>query len=185
MTRSVILILGLGVLAVGCGAASPTEPSAGTLTTSTFTVPLATTNEVPAITNVDQGASGTATIALAVTRDDSGEVTSATANIQIAVAGFPPGTVVTDAHIHNASAGANGAAVVNAGLASGELALVNGAGSLTKNGIVVSSARAAAILNNPAAHYFNVHTALNPDGAIRGQLAGGGTTFDPGIPTPY
>jgi hypothetical protein len=185
MTRSVVFILGLAVLAVGCGAASPTEPSAGTRTTSTFTVPLSTTNEVPAITNADQGASGTATIALTVTRDDSGEITSASADIQIAVTDFPPGTVITDAHIHNASAGANGAVVVNAGLGSGELVLVNGTGSVTKNGIIVSSARAGAILNNPTGHYFNVHTALNPDGAIRGQLAGGGTTFDPGIPTPY
>jgi hypothetical protein len=30
-----------------------------------------------------------------------------------------------------------------------------------------------------------VHTALNPDGTIRGQLAGGGATFDPGTAVPY
>jgi hypothetical protein len=27
-----------------------------------------------------------------------------------------------------------------------------------------------AILNNPAGYYFNVHTALNGGGAVRGQL---------------
>ena len=32
--------------------------------------------------------------------------------------------------------------------------------------------KAAAILSNPAGHYFNVHTALNAAGAIRGQLVG-------------
>jgi hypothetical protein len=148
-------------------------------------VPLSPANEVPAITNADQAGSGTATIALTVTKDDSGVITSATADIQISVTGFPNGTVITDAHVHNASAGANGGVFVSAGLSSGELALVNGSGSLTKNGINVPADRAAAILNNPAVHYFNVHTALNPDGAIRGQLAGGGTTFDPGTPTPY
>jgi hypothetical protein len=93
--------------------------------------------------------------------------------------------VVTDAHIHNAAAGGNGGVFVNAGLTSGELALVNGGGSVTKSGINVPADRAAAILNNPAGHYFNVHTALNPDGAIRGQLAGGGASLDPGIPVPY
>jgi hypothetical protein len=33
--------------------------------------------------------------------------------------------------------------------------------------------------------YFNVHTALNAAGAIRGQLAGGGAVVEPGAPIPY
>jgi hypothetical protein len=40
-----------------------------------------------------------------------------------------------------------------------------------KNGINVPADKAAAILANPAGHYFNVHTALNPNGAMRGQLS--------------
>ncbi len=187
MRRVLIFILGLSVLAVGCGSTSPTEPSAGTgtRTTSTFTVPLSPANEVPAVTNADRTGAGTATIALTVTRNVSGEITSATADIDISVTGFPAGTVVTDAHLHNASAGANGSVFVSAGLTSGELTLVNGSGSVTKSGINVPADRAAAILNNPAGHYFNVHTALNPDGAIRGQLASGGAAFDPGTPVEY
>ena len=186
--RLLVFILGLSVLAVGCGSTNPVQPTpggTGTATTSTFTVPLSPANEVPAITNADQSGSGTATIALTVTRNGSGDITSATANIQIGVTGFPNGTVITDAHIHTASAGANGGVFVNAGLAKGELTLVDGSGSITKNGINVPADRAAAILNNPAGHYFNVHTALNPDGAIRGQLVGGGATFDPGTPFAY
>jgi len=34
----------------------------------------------------------------------------------------------------------------------------------------VSQTDAAAIMANPAAYYFNVHTALNQGGAVRGQL---------------
>src|SRR5688572_27665648 len=185
MNRFSVFILGVSVLAVGCGSSSPTDPSQGTRTTSTFTVPLSPANEVPAITNADQTGAGTATIELTITKDDSGNITSATANLQITVTGFPAGTVVTDAHIHSAGAGVNGGISVNAGLTSGELALVNGGGSVTKSGVNVPSDRAAAILNNPAGHYFNVHTALNPDGAIRGQLAGGGATLDPGTPVAY
>jgi hypothetical protein len=36
--------------------------------------------------------------------------------------------------------------------------------------VAVSQADAQAIINNPAGYYFNVHTALTPGGAIRGQL---------------
>ena len=185
MSRMSLLLVGLSILAVGCAESSPTGASQGTTTTSTFTVPLSPANEVPAITNADASGSGTATIALTVTKDDSGTITSATANVQITVAGFPAGTVVTDAHIHNGAPGVNAGVYVSAGLSSGELILTNGGGSITKNGINVPSDRAAAILNNPAGHYFNVHTQLNAAGAMRGQLAGGGATFDPGTSVPY
>ena len=187
MHRISAFIVGLSVLAVGCSSTSPTSPSQGTTTTTTFRVPLSSANEIPAITNADAGSSGTATITLTATKDDAGTITSATANIQISVTGFPPGTTVTDAHIHNGPAGTNAGVYVSAGLASGELVLVNGSGSVTKNGINVPADRAAAILSNPAGHYFNVHTAINPGGAIRGQLAGGGATatVDPGTAVPY
>ena len=184
MNRFSALIVGLSILAVGCGnSSSPTAPSQGTTTTSTFTVPLSPANEVPAIANADASAGGTAIIALTVTKDDAGNITSASANFQISVTGFPAGTRVTDAHIHNAAAGSNGGAIVNVGLTSGELAITNGSGSITKNGINVPADRAAAILSSRAGHYFNVHTALNPDGAVRGQLSEG--SFDPGTAVPY
>src|SRR5512145_2294339 len=183
MNRFSALIVGLIILAVGCGDSSPTAPSQGPTTTSTFTVPLSPASEVPAITNADASGSGTAIIALTVTKDSAGNITSASANFQISVTGFPAGTRVTDAHIHGAAAGSNGGAIVNVGLTSGELAVTNGSGSVTKNGINVPADRAAAILANRAGHYFNVHTALNPDGAVRGQLSDG--TFDPGTAIPY
>jgi CHRD domain len=184
MYRVSVLIVGLGIFLAGCGGdSSPNAPSQGTTTTSTFTVPLTPAKEVPVITNADASGSGTAVIALTVVKDGAGNITSASANFQISVTGFPAGTRVTDAHIHGAAAGSNGGAIVNVGLTSGELAITNGSGSITKNGINVPADRAAAILNNRAAHYFNVHTALNPDGAIRGQLSEG--TFDPGTVVPY
>ena len=183
MYRFSALIIGFSILAAGCSDSDPTGPTQGTTTTSTFTVPLSTANEVPAITNADAGARGTVVITLTVTKDDASNITSATANFQVSVSGFPAGTRVTDAHIHNAPAGSNGGVQVNVGLTSGELAITNGSGSITKNGVNVPADRAAAILANRAAFYFNVHTALNPDGAIRGQLSDG--TFEPGAAVPY
>jgi len=184
MNRFSAVIVGLSMVAVGCGSdSSPIAPSQGTTTTSTFTVPLSPANEVPAITNADASGSGTAVIALTVTKDGAGTITSATANFQISVTGFPAATTVTKAHIHNGPAGANAGITVDVGLTSGELAITNGSGSITKNGINVPADRAAAMLSNRAGHYLNVHTALNPDGAIRGQLSQG--TFDPGTAVPY
>jgi hypothetical protein len=183
MNRFSALIIGLGILAVGCGDSAPTAPTRGTTTTSTFTVPLSPANEVPAIANADASGSGTAIIALTVSKDEAGNITSASANIQISVTGFPAGTRITDAHVHNGPAGSNAGVSVSAGLTSGELAITGGSGSITKSGINVPADRAAAILSNRAGHYFNVHTALNPDGAIRGQLSEG--AFDPGTAIPY
>jgi hypothetical protein len=182
MKRFLFLIVGLSVLAAACSdSSSPTDPSTGSSSsTTTFTVPLSPANEVPAIANADAGASGTGVINLTVTRDSSGSITSATANFQITVLGFPNGTRVTDAHIHGGAAGSNAGVAVNVGLTAGELAITNGGGSVSKTGINVAADRAAAILSNPAGHYLNVHTALNPDGAIRGQLGPGVTTADPG-----
>jgi CHRD domain len=172
MYRLSMLIVGLSVFAVGCGSTSPSAPSQGTTTTSTFTVPLAAANEVPPITNAEAGSTGTATIALTVTKDDGGTITAATMNFQISVTGLPPGSAVTKAHIHNGVAGVNAGVFVDTTLAAGEMTITNGSGSITKNGINVPADRAAALLGNPAGHYFNVHTALNPDGTIRGQFSG-------------
>ncbi len=179
MNRLSLFTVAAAVLAVGCGSSSPTGPS-GATTTTTFAVQLSSANEVPPITNADAGSTGTGTIALTVTKDDYGTITSATMTFQISVAGLPPGTTVTKAHIHSASAGGNGGIVVDTTLASGELVVTNGNGSITKSGINVPADRASAILSNPSGHYFNVHTALNPDGAVRGQLAAGATTVDAG-----
>src|SRR2546426_385502 len=101
MNRLSVLVVGLSVLAVGCADSSPTASSQGTRTTSTFTARLSPANEVPPVTNADASSTGTATIALTVTKDNSGTITSATMNFQISATGFPAGTTVTKAHIHN------------------------------------------------------------------------------------
>jgi ABC-type glycerol-3-phosphate transport system substrate-binding protein len=65
MTRLSLLVVGAAILTVGCGSSSPTEPSGSS--TTIFTVPLSSANEVPAITNADAGSTGTAVVTLRVT----------------------------------------------------------------------------------------------------------------------
>ena len=112
------------------------------------------------------------TISFNVPRDPSGGVTGAgTASFAIQLSGFPAGTPVILAHIHPGAAGQVGSPLVNTNLTP-TTALVLGDGTVNVTLTApVSQVDATAITANPAAYYFNVHTALNQGGAARGQLA--------------
>ena len=159
------------LLAAGCGSKSPAAPSANP-TQVRFTAALLPSNEVPAITNAEASGNGLATITFNLTRDAGGAITAANADFLVTMNAFPSGTTVTAAHIHPAPAGQNGSALVNLGLASGEIVLANGNGNFTKTGITnnLDAARAQDIINNPANYYFNIHSTLNGGGFARGQL---------------
>ncbi len=170
MTRFIhtlaIIIFGLAITA--CSNDSPVSPSADSV--QTFTANLNAANEVPPIAGAEAGVSGTATLTFKLTRSASGAIDTATLDIAVTASGFPNGTALTNAHIHSGAAGANGAVFVGSGIASGEITFPTGSGSFTKTAIAVSADQANAILGNPAAFYFNIHTASNPDGVARGQL---------------
>jgi hypothetical protein len=119
-----------------------------------------------------------------VTRNTGGTITAATADFQANFQGFPAGSSVTIAHIHPGDASSTGGIVVNTGLTAGEVQLTNGAGSFTKNGINVSPEVAQNILSSPANFYFNIHSALNAPGVLRGQMDGSGAPADPGQKPP-
>ena len=163
-------------LAAGCeNSSNPTPTPTPTPTPSpnpVFVSTLLAANEVPPISNAEQTAAGTVRIELIVTRDAANVITSATANFTVTLTGFPAGASVNLAHIHQAPAGQNAGVAVNTGLAAGEVTLTNGAGGFTKNGVNITTLSIAqAMLDAPAGFYFNVHTTLNPNGVIRGQLA--------------
>jgi hypothetical protein len=168
MKHAAVLTIALALLATGCGSDSPSTPTA---VVPTFTAALSTANENPPISNAEAGASGNSTITFNITRDASNNITAATATFVVNLSGFPAGTPINIAHIHQAPAGTNGAVVVSTTLAAGEVTLANGSGSFTKSNIpVVPVDLATQILNNPAGFYFNAHSTLNPGGVVRGQL---------------
>jgi hypothetical protein len=170
MKLSVAFALALAVAAVGCS--SSTSPTVNPATTPTFTADLRTSNEVPPISNAEAGGSGTATITFNVTKDAAGNVTGGTATFVVNLTGFPQGTPINIAHIHQAVSGVNGAVVFSTSLAAGEVTLTNGSGSFTKTNIAPADpAIIQQIINNPANFYFNVHSTLNPGGVARGQLS--------------
>jgi CHRD domain len=150
---------------------NPNGPSAQPVI---FTAQLSPANEVPAVTNADSTGRGTATITFNVTRDSSGAITAGTVTFLAPLEGFPAGTTVRLAHIHNAPAGQNGGVFIDTGLtAANAITLANGTGTLSFSNVTnstVTPTNLQAVIDNPAGHYFNVHTALNPAGAVRGQL---------------
>lgn len=124
------------------------------------------------MTNADGSASGTVTLTFNVTRDASNAISSGTLDINAPLSGFPANTTVIGSHIHTGAAGINGPILVDAGLtAAAPLTLAAGTGTIARTApAVTTGATIQSIIDNPAGFYFNVHTALNTGGAIRGQL---------------
>ncbi len=158
------------VLALGCGSKSPTTPSTNP-NQFKFTAALSPSNEVPPVTDSEASGRGTATVTMNVTKDAAGTITAATFDFTVDVTGFPPNTPITAAHIHPGAAGVNGGALVNMGLGTGEIVLVNGAQVITKTNLIgASAAQAQDMINNPGNWYFNIHSVLHGAGVARAQL---------------
>jgi CHRD domain-containing protein len=170
MRKLAFLPMLLLVFAAGCEDDPPTQP---TPNTPTFAMTLLSSNEPSLPAPSEASCAGTVTIRFNITRDASQAITAATADFQANITGCPQGTVITIAHIHRGPAGVNGGIVINTTLAQGDVTLVNGAGSFTKNGVggaQMTPALTQEILDNPSAFYFNIHSVQNGGGVIRAQL---------------
>lgn len=163
MKRASLAVV-LALIAGACG--SSTSPTA--TSNPTFTAQLLPANETPPITNAESVASGSVTITFVTTKDASGTVTSAVGTANVTLSNFPAGSSITLAHIHTGAAGVKGSVLINF-IPSGTVALTNGAGTFSQT-TNIDGPNAIDIMNNPQNFYFNVHTALNGGGAIRGQL---------------
>jgi hypothetical protein len=125
----------------------------------------------PPVSNAESNGSGTATVTMNLTRSGS-TITAGTLDIQFSLTGFPATSSAILAHIHTGAAGVNGGVLVNSGLTAGTaVSLSSGSGSFSANAIAVADVSVLQqIIDNPSGFYFNVHSTLNPAGAVRGQL---------------
>jgi hypothetical protein len=170
MKRFGLLILALCAFAGACGDDddSPTTPSNQPII---FGAAMTAAQETPPISNAESGATGSATLTFNVTRDASNRIQSGTIDMEFTLAGFPPGSTAILAHIHTGALGVMGGVLVNSGLSSASpVVMPNGTGSFTARGITADAATLQSIVDNPSGFYFNVHTTVNPGGAVRGQL---------------
>ena len=159
-------------LAAGC---DDSDPPTGPSTTGpiVFTAQLSAANEVPAVTNAESNGRGNVTITFNVPRDSVGAVTgSGTVAFAVQLTGFPLGTPAIAAHIHPGAAGTNGAVLLGTTLsATAPIVMGDGTVNVTLPAIRdITQAEAQQIVANPGGFYFNVHTPLNPGGAVRGQM---------------
>src|SRR5437773_2224273 len=134
MKHFAVVAVALALGSAACSKSS-TSPSSTTPTKPTFTADLKASNEVPPITGTEANGAGNATITFDVTKDAAGNVTGGTATFIVNLSGFPPGTPINIAHIHQGPAGVAGAVVFSTALAAGEVTLATGSGSFTKAGI--------------------------------------------------
>lgn len=168
MKRLAFVPMLLLVFAAGCEDDPPTEP---TPLTPTFTMALLPSNEPSLPDSTESVCRGNVTIRFNVTRDSAQAITAANADFSATINSCPSSTVIRIAHIHRGPANVNGDIVVNTGLTQGEVTLVGGAGSFTKNNVAITPlSLAQEIMDNPAAFYFNIHSATNPGGVLRAQM---------------
>ena len=179
MLRRGFLILVAAVALAGCDDDSPLAPEDPNVVV--FTAQLSAANEVPPITNAEQNARGDVRITFNLTRDASNNIVSGTATFVVNLNSFPNGSTWTLAHIHEGASGVAGGVEVNTGISPATaVTLTNGSVSnqtfsnvaitTTPTSGIADPALINAIINNPAGYYFNVHTTLNGNGAVRGQL---------------
>jgi hypothetical protein len=121
--------------------------------------------EVPRIQGLRAFADGALT--LDVTRDASGAITSGEAVFYFNY-DFPGSVTITGLHVHQAAKGTNGPIVVDSGVAS--FTDADGDGNVTAVVTGVSPTVLQAILATPRNYYVNLHTSVNPGGALRDQL---------------
>ena len=164
-----LVLIGTLLFVAACGS-SPSNPSSNP-SAPTLTATLLPANENPPIGNAESTGTGSVTVILNLTRDANQNITAATANFQVSLAGFPASTPVIAAHIHEGADTCNCPVRVNLALASGEVVLANGSTQFTKNNVGITDLSIAqALLNNPGGFYFNVHSSMNPGGFARGKL---------------
>lgn len=159
------------VLMAGCGSDSPAAPTPPP-NTIVFTAALSAANENPPIANADANGRGTGTFTLNLTRDAGGNITDATGTFVYSLTGLPAGTQVRLTHIHEGGPAVNGNVVVDTGLtAANPITLADGTlTNQTFSNRALTATLANQIIANPNGYYFNVHTVLNPGGAVRAQL---------------
>jgi len=139
-----------------------------------FDVTMLASNEVPPIAGLT--ATAPTEIPTFVLRNADGSVAAGAVVFDVNYRGFAPGATITGLHIHEAAPGVNGSIVIPSGVDANANKVVTDTGDGNILRLVnVSTPTGVAALNrlvqNPNNFYVNLHTTVNPGGAIRSQLA--------------
>jgi uncharacterized protein (TIGR03437 family) len=129
-------------------------------------------NEIPAI---DIDAAGTGSVLMLRTSDRAGNFVAGRAIFMVNYR-FPSQVTFTGLHIHRGDASVNGPVVIGTPIsgANSVVSAANGMGAVPLFAVnITTPAQIEAlhgVYNNPGGFYINLHTTVNPGGAIRGQM---------------
>jgi hypothetical protein len=164
------VVLAGGAAIWGCGSNSTSPTNAPVV----YTVNLLASNETTLASQAEINGKGTAVITVHPTRDGAGNVTGGTIDFSVSLSGFPNGSSAILSHIHgpNAPAGVAAGIFIDTGLNAGTaIQMPNGSATYSFTSVSpTDQTKIAQVLANPSQFYFNVHTPVNPAGAVRGQL---------------
>jgi hypothetical protein len=158
---SAILVAALALVVIGGATAKKPALSA----TPVFKLVLKPGQEVPPIKGLKADAVGSVTFDLE--RSSSGTITAGEVVFYFNYS-FPGSVNVTGLHIHQGAKRVNGPVVVSSGVAA--FTDADGHGNITTVVTGTSPATLQAILDNPRNYYVNLHTGVNPGGALREQM---------------
>jgi len=162
--RLVVPAILVGVMAlVVIGGATAKKPALSA--TPVFKLNLKPSQEVPPIKGLKADARGSVTFDLE--RSSAGVITSGEVVFYFNYS-FPGSANITGLHVHQGAKGANGPVVVNSGVVS--FTDADGQGNITTVVAGTSPATLQAILDNTRNYYVNLHTNVNPGGALREQM---------------
>ena len=162
---------------------------AQTSRTGYFLAVMQPSNEVPALTDTS---SANAIIWVHGVFNQAGIPTSGSIDFDISTK-FSSAVTVTGLHIHNAAAGVNGAIVIPTDVNSTDKSIaIDSTGRLRIQKQVqipsttppIALSTVVDMLQNPQNYYVNIHTTVNPGGAMRGQLLPADATVLMGLMSP-
>ena len=173
VTLALAAVTALALAAVAAGSGGPGKgngngkgkKSQQNAAVTVFDLKLEPQQEVPRVTGLRAFARGNVT--LDVTRDAAGAITSGEVVFYVNY-DFPGPVTITGLHVHQGAKGTNGPIVVDSGVAS--FTDADGEGNVTTVVSNVTPATLQAILSSPRSYYANLHTSVNPSGALRDQL---------------
>ena len=140
--------------------------------TRRFDMTMLPSNEVPPVTGL--AATAVSNVQAFAARDATGSINAALVVFDVNFR-FPVAAVeFTGLHIHDGEAGANGPVTIDSGVsARASVTSTTGPGNITRR-VRVSGGPALETVTSmfvrPEKHYLNLHTAVNPGGAVRAQL---------------
>jgi uncharacterized protein (TIGR03437 family) len=135
------------------------------------TVTLSPANEVTPNPVPPANITAQAAININPTRNALGVVTGGAVTFTVSFDFKGPVTIV-GLHIHEGAAGINGPVRIDTGLsATNNLVVPSGVGTVNLTVLNVSQAIMQGVLANPSGWYVNIHSTVNPAGAMRSQLS--------------